>query len=139
MDNMKDREYTVNDFTFNDYAWKPITDTGRRSSSSGAYEINYSSILTRLIQEAGRYCERYASDLFIDWSCVLDWISSADAGDEKSFLFGFRENGVDHDAFVLSRFNGSYCCPEKEYRSMWRLDISTDYDDRIMMTLGRVF
>jgi len=135
--NTMNKEYTVNDFTFNEYAWKPITDEGRRSSYSGKYDINYSSILTRLIQEAGRYCERFASDLFIDWQSVTEWIDGAEPGQEKTFLFGFRENGVDHDAFILSRFN-SYCCPEKEYRSIWRLDISTDYDDRITMTLGRV-
>lgn len=27
------------------------------------FEINYSSILTKLIQECGRLCENYASDL----------------------------------------------------------------------------
>lgn len=31
----------------------------------GGWRINYSSILSKLIQEAGRWCEHYASDLFI--------------------------------------------------------------------------
>ena len=33
-----------------------ITDTGSYSPLEGKLEIKYSSILTRLIQEAGRWC-----------------------------------------------------------------------------------
>ena len=42
-----------------------ITETGSYNPLEGKWEINYSSILTRLIQEAGRWCEYYASDLFV--------------------------------------------------------------------------
>lgn len=139
------KEYTINDFRVNTYAYKPIVDDGRRGYYSGKYEVNYSSILTRLIQEAGRFCERFASDLFIDWESVVRWIDNADKGDEIVFLFGFRQDGVDGNSFILSRYNnGCYSCPEKEYRSMWRLDIRTgcnnDFnDDEIKLTLGRVF
>ena len=56
------REYTVDDFKMNSYAYKPIVCDGRLSSYSGKYEVNYSSILTTLIQEAGRYCEYFDED-----------------------------------------------------------------------------
>lgn len=129
------KEYTVNDFRMDG---KVYTATGYVSSYSGKYDINDSSILTRLIQEAGRYCERFASDLFIDWKAVERKIDSADALD-LVFLFGFRRDGVDGNSFILSRYNGGgYAYPEKEYRSMWRLDITAD-GDRIEMVLGRVF
>lgn len=36
----------------------------------GKPSINLSSILTVLIQEAGRWCRSYASDLFIYWSSL---------------------------------------------------------------------
>lgn len=138
------REYTLDDFRMNTYAHDTMTDTGRRSYYNGKYEVNHSGILTRLIQEAGRFCERFASDLFIDWGGVERWIDNADTGAETVFLFGFRRDGVDGNSFVLSRYNnGCYAYPEKEYRSMWRLEISTGVDeynsDEISMTLGRVF
>lgn len=134
------KEYSLSDFRVNDYAYKPITASGYRSSYSGKFEINDSSILTRLIQEAGRFCESFASDLFIDWNGVQRWIENAAAAvdDSAVFLFGFRQMGVDGNSFILSRYNGgAYVCPEKEYRSMWRLDIHAG--EEIKMTLGRVF
>lgn len=136
---MPNKIYTINDFRMNSYAYKPITASGYVSSYSGKYEINTSSILTRLIQEAGRFCENFASDLFIDWARIEKELDGSDAILGETFLFGFRKDGVDHNSFILSRYNnGMYACPEAEYRSMWRLDIEADGKD-INMTLGRVF
>lgn len=130
---------TAKEFKMNTYAYKPIVETGRFSSSSGRYEINYSGILTRLIQEAGRFCEAYASDLFIDWQTVEAFINDIGDGETGYFLFGFRQYGVDHTEFVISRYtNNCYRDPAKEYRSMWRLDVSAEYSE-LTMTLGRVF
>lgn len=135
-----EKNYTFDDFKFNTYAYHLITEEGRRDYYSGKYEINYSSVLSRLIQEAGRFCEYFASDLFIDWGGVLRWMEEARENSEAVFLFGFRQNGVDGNSFVFSRYNdGCYRYPEKEYRSMWRLEISTDDRDNIKMILGRVF
>lgn len=133
------KEYTINDFRVNDYAYKPMTDSGRMGYYSGRYEINYSSILTRLIQEAGRFCESFASDLFIDWESVLDFIKEHDGAEiDTAFLFGFRQYGVDHLEYVLSRYNQSGDKAQYNYRSLWRLDVKADGDE-ITMTLGRVF
>ena len=133
-------EKKIDDFKANTYAYKLMTEEGRFSSYSGKYEINASSILTRLIQEAGRLCERFASDLFIDWAGIERWIDNATEDSETVFLLGFRQNGVDGNDFILSRYNsGCYLYPEKEYRSMWRLEISTNNDGDIKMILGRVF
>ena len=135
-----EKTVTFEDFKFNTYAYGLLTEEGRRDYYSGKYEINYSSILSRLIQEAGRFCEYFASDLFIDWGGVLRWMEEAEDNSESVFLFGFRQNGVDGNSFVLSRYNnGCYRYPEKEYRSMWRLEISTNDKDGIKMILGRVF
>lgn len=120
------------EFKMNTYAWKPIKESGSMSHYSGHYEINYSSILSQLIIEAGKFCEAYASDLFIDWQTVLRCIET-NGCIAKSFLFGFRKYGVDHTEYVLCREN-----PESEYRSLWKLDIHAD-GERIKMILGRVF
>lgn len=133
------KEYTIDDFKANTYAYKPIKEDGYISYSEGGYSINHSGILTRLIQEAGRFCERFASDLFLDWKSVEKWIENAERGDSTVYLFGFRRDGVDGNSFIMSRYNGGgYAYPEKEYRSMWRLDIETN-GDKIEMNLGRVF
>lgn len=57
------------------------------------YDINCSSILTRLIQEAGRVCRYYASDLFIEWKGVEASLSAYGEGTE-TFAFGFYKSGV---------------------------------------------
>ena len=62
--------------------------------------------------------------------------------ENKSFLFGFRQSGVDHDVFILSRFNQNEYTDE--YRAIYRLDLKfiTDElgwnDDELKMTLYRV-
>lgn len=134
---MENKTYTVEDFRINDYAWKIIHEEGRWSNYSGKFDVNYSSILTKLIQEAGRYCESYASDLFIDWSTIDEHLREADFPG-GTFLFGFRQMGVDGNTFVLSRYNNNGKYARYEYRSLWRLDIERE-DDYVTMTLGRIF
>ena len=130
--------YYNEDFSMNEYAYKPITEDGRVGYYSGKYEINYSSILTRLIQEAGRFCEHYASDLFIDWQEITEMLDAAPDIIHETKLFGFRQMGVDHKAFVYSRYENSGNNARYNYRSMWRLDIDADGKE-ISMKLGRVF
>lgn len=132
---------TTAEFKVNTYAYgrDTIECSGRWAEREARFEINDSSILTRLIQEAGRYCERFASDLFIDWTAVQETIEAMTDDGHEIFLFGFRRDGVDHNAFILSRAEnqGYYGSLEHNYRSLWRLDITTSGRD-IEMTLGRV-
>ena len=132
------KNFGIEDFKMNEYAYKPIEETGRISNYSGRFDINYSSILSKLIQEAGRYCESYASDLFIDWKSVDEIIDNAFLFMKKSFLFGFRQNGVDHDTFIFLRYEDCGDNARYNYRSLWRLYIETD-EYNIKMKLGRVF
>ena len=114
--------------------------------------INYSSILSKLIQETGRLVDSYASDLFISWKCIMkdlrtieeNILTETGSQDEysKSYLFGLRESGVDHAAFVLSRYNNSGAYGNyygAEYRSIWRMDLSVRREDgHIEMSLYEV-
>lgn len=101
---------------------------GDTTEWSDEIDINYSTILTKLIQEAGRYCEHYASDLFISWNLIEQSLrdGTIESGVE---MFGFREMGVDHLGFIYSRAWNDYRNFEKEYRSIWKLDITVDVDD----------
>lgn len=114
-------------------------------------EINLSEIYTVLIQEAGRWCESYASDLLHDIANVkaaLDYpdewekcrhFQKADNGnDSVYFRFGFRANGVDHKEYIESALKNEH---EKYhyYRSIWELRIEKDATrhNRIIATLKR--
>ena len=100
------------------------------------FNINYSSILTKLIQECGRLCESYASDLFIDWNIIDEKIQEKTM-ETSTYLFGIRETGVDHNPFVLSRYNNNGCHAKYEYRKIYRLDIIVD-GDSIRMKLYEI-
>lgn len=91
------------------------------------FDINYSSILTRLIQECGRLCESYASDLFITWNGVAQKLKDKTM-ETSVYLFGIREMGVDHNEFVLSRYNNNGCYAKYEYRKIYRLNIIVEGD-----------
>ena len=129
-------------FKSNEYAWgKPIEDSGYLDKY-GKFYINYSTILTRLIQEAGRYCEHWASDLFIDWSGIDRKLQDGTM-ETTTHLFGFREDGVDHVSYIFNKCE-SYNCygmSNDYYRSIWKLDIKVTEDDyygaRIKMILYR--
>ena len=124
------------------YGCKPMATDGAICydllTGIGVTEVNYSSILTRLIQEAGRYCESYASDLFIDWQDTLEKMSDIRMKD-LSMLFGFRADGVDdaRSVFYHEEHESLYV-----YRSIWRLDVKvtrqTSERKDFTMTLYRV-
>jgi len=103
---------------------KPITTWGEIKNEKS--NINISSIWTKLIQEAGRWCKHYASDLFWDFKKIDQKIENGTL-ETESYLFGFRECGVDHDSFIFSRYNNQiYDTASFEYRAIWRLDITVD-------------
>lgn len=120
----------------------PILEAEAYRNSNGAFEVNYSSLLTRLIQEAGRWCRRYASDLFIDWEPIANGLKDGSIESGTS-LFGFREDGVDHNTFVKSRYENEsmYGSASHEYRALWRLDVNVeknDYGDKVYMKLYEI-
>lgn len=74
---------------------------GQWDSYVGKWNINLSSILTQLIFDSAKYCDRYASDLFIDWQIIENEISKANIEDKTMlYKFGFRESGIDHKEWV---------------------------------------
>ena len=98
----------------------------RESFSNGAFvseiqNCNFSSEWSRLINEAGRWCESYASDILIDFESIKAYLERLKNGEEsegREFWFGFRQMGVDHLAFIQSRTEREYA--SHTYRAVWR-------------------
>lgn len=80
-----------------DGEFKLITAKGQWAEDryGGSYCINATSILTKLIQDTGRFALRYASDLFLEWQTVLEYLKEySEAPERADFVFGIREDGV---------------------------------------------
>lgn len=134
---MTKKEITIDYFKKSEF-FETIKSSGYWSDLRHKWDVNYSSILTELIHQAGRWCEYYASDLFISWETVMQYLYNPEI-ENKSFLFGFRACGVDHDSFIFSRFSDDEYT--EVYRSIYRLDIKkTDegYGEEVKMMLYRV-
>ena len=95
----------------------------RPYSKVGHWDINYSDILTQLIQSCGRYCQRYASDLFIDWWEVVKELDKGEPIDKKN-IFAIRKDGVDHDTIYEIRKK------EGGYHEVWELTVKSVDNDR---------
>ena len=108
-----------------------ITETGSYNPLEGKWEINYSSILTRLIQEAGRWCESYASDLFVQWKYGIDQKLDNGTLYTDTFVFAFRDSGVDSEEWYENHKN-----EHNYYRAIWFLDVETN-EGKIKMTLHK--
>ena len=118
---------TAYDLTAKSYE-KPIIEEGSLShdyNGNIVWGINTSSILTELIQQTGRFAERFASDLFIDWQSVNAWIGSG-CEENKTWFFGIRESGVDHEAFITSRMESCGRYWQHNYRKIFRLDATIE-------------
>ena len=109
------------DFSTKAYCSKVINARGRN------FDINYSSILTKLIQECGRLCESYASDLFITWDSIVQKLKEKTM-QTSVYLIGIREMGVDHNEFIVHRYNNNGCYAKYEYRKIYRLDVIVESD-----------
>ena len=118
------------DFSRIAYGTKVIEAMGRN------FNINYSSILTKLIQECGRLCESYASDLFITWNDIVQKLKE-NTIETSVYLFGIREMGVDHNEFILSRYNNDGYHAKHEYRKIYKLDVIVE-GDSIRMRLYEI-
>ena len=104
----------------------------RESFSNGAFvseiqNCNFSTEWSRLINEAGRWCESYASDILYDYDAINDYLNELASGKEtgnREFWFGFRQSGVDHLAFIRSRTEQEYA--SHVYRAVWRWSFTVE-------------
>lgn len=91
--------------------------------------INLSSIATKLIQDAGRFCERFASDLLIDWKDIEKLVQTAAEPDDSIIVVALRRHGVDHTEYFMHQlaesqsFPWGYVMPENKYRRIFGVQV----------------
>lgn len=134
-----------------EHPMETITETGYLKDD-GHVEIGTSAIFTRLIQEAGRWCESYASDLLVDiesiksvlghppteWKTIRPNATESDDGTiAVEFRLGFRQNGVDHAEWIDTNLKDD-CRKYHYYRSIWKIEIAANKTNRVTMTLSRL-
>ena len=103
---------------------------------SGKFGLNYTSILTALIKEAAQ-CENYASDLFIDWRSVMEFLEDPAPG-KRVWWFGFRDLGVDDKVFIKAT-TGNPGYGKNRYRAIYALLVWKDEDGNAVMRLDCVY
>ena len=95
-----------------------------------------SSIYTKLIQEAGRFCDAYASDLLYDINTIEECIERQKS---TTRYIAFRKYGVDGNSSIEIRTPYGMA----EYRAIYQVDIefSDDdyYDKTIIVRLNEVY
>ena len=104
----------------------------RESIENGSWldslrDCNFSTEWSRLIYEAGRWCESYASDILIDFETIEAYLGQLANGEEskgREFWFGFRQSGVDGLGFIRSRTEREYA--SHIYRAVWRWSFTVE-------------
>lgn len=80
--------------------------------------INYSSIVTKMVQIAGRLCEHYASDIIYDADAFIEAINNNE--DFDRYLF-FREMGV-----TALKPESVECIDGTDYIQVWHLTYNAE-------------
>ena len=145
-------KYTVENFQ-KEMCCKPVIAKGQITMERGKIQINlnWTNILTKLIQETGRLVESYASDLLYSLqnvheilTCMTEDIYSETCDEDMlqtSFLFGLREMGVDNTTQILVKYENADVYNNRfgaEYRQIWKLDVKVTKSGFVSMELYRV-
>ena len=101
----------------------------RPYSTKGRWDINYSDILSRLIQSCGKYCQSYSSDLFIDWTTIVRELEKGENINE-TYIFGIRTMGVDHRFFYENRMEHPELFGNPDYHEVWELKVKGDVAEK---------
>lgn len=91
--------------------------------------LNCSTILSRLIQEAARWCRTYSSDLFIWWQSIMDDIqyeTLPDCDTEMKYVFGFTESGILNASQVMVKYDAHN---KAAFRAVWKLSVFVTVSD----------
>lgn len=127
-------------------AWlkaKPLfSDTGEVYDNpynfSNPVNINISDITTFLIQNVGRYCDRYASDLLISYESLINTINNLNPDRKNEYLWlGLRESGVDGIAYIIASMKDH--SPEyiaAYYRKVFCIKISSVFMGKFTVELA---
>ena len=107
------------------------TAYGSSTVSNGVrkQDVNYSDILTKLIQDAGRICDNYASDLFIHWKYdIIEPMEKCELT-TTTYEIGFRKCGVEMGEKGSERWNTRLKTFGSEIVKMMELEIICEKAD----------
>jgi len=127
-----------------DYLFKTHGATKQVLSSATGQgrDINLSSIADILIENTGRFCEQYLSDLFITWDGVRQLIDKPVSEDTSNIIvFAIRKQGVDSNTFLNSKLEDNVKHPgwcSTYYRRIYTLHMIRKADKSIECELKDV-
>lgn len=133
LEDMRGRTYATVRAAFNS-SKELYYENGRPGS------CNISSILTKIVQDVGRFSESYSSDALYGVQHLRDLAEQSyhvEPGRDfdEIFLFGIRQSGVDHNDYVMRTLarNGDplfkYVYPERSYRRILAVRARARYDE----------
>lgn len=103
-------------------------DDGRPYFNERFNGIWLAGLFTLLINEAGRLCDSYASDMFYELQTLYKDLNGNDAVlfEQETYrtVIGIRDMGVDHEAFVNLRADAEGCI--YNYREMFLITVTPD-------------
>lgn len=135
LNNLKPEEILKHTFNESESDFSAIFETGEitiNSDNEKENNINLSTILTKLIQETGRFVERFASDLIIDWDNVRHAIDNENE-ETQYFAFGLRKDGVDSGTYITA--NMQHHWNSEHYRRIYCVAISHSDGNKVTVEL----
>ena len=97
--------------------------------------VNYSSIVSELIQAAGTLCEYFASDIVYDIKDLENYIENTR---EEVVFIGIRDSGVDSTIAIKQKLKNSATYGTNNYIRLYRLETSIPNDHTYKIELRRV-
>lgn len=97
-----------------------ITVDGEYNPYEHRWDINHGEIITRLIQDTGRYCQSHACSLFFTLHEIEQKLEQGKPNWKQSYIFAIHDRGVDDKEEYEERKQNVHF-----YRKVWQLDINT--------------
>lgn len=124
------------------------TSTEIMEEYGDAGHSNVSSIMTKIMQDVGRFSERHSSDAFFGLEKLYalaheEYRVDPENPFDEIFCFGIRQDGVDHSDWVMDNlakcrdhFTG-YVFPERHYRRVLAVRCRAAFDKDLRCTRAR--
>ena len=98
-------------------------------------EINMSRIYSKLIEQAARWCEHYASDILIMVIDPIKEMISSGNIENKTMVFGLYDSGVNDIKFDDDNFSN---VSDYYYRAIWVINIIVRDNGQVSITMDKV-
>lgn len=95
-------------------------------------DINITSTISKIIQDVGRFAERFNSDCIYGIQDIMYLCQNKypmEQPIDEIFTFGIRADGVDHNGYIMSQINNgltNYCRTTPYYRRILAVRVSVN-------------